>query len=179
MKARLLSLFILVALIMAVPAQDVEAKKKGAKSINSVVSLGLGTNTIQAMYERRMSKNNSFTVKGEYYYLYEFWNGYGLSVSYRWYLKDIFQDGKRPIEGLSAGPVARLTMWSYDADNLHYSYDGGSSLSIGGEVSYKWLFNKKYTIEPLFEIGFNLLNPEGFGSMKPYGLSVSFGYVLD
>ncbi|MCK5741264.1 MAG: DUF3575 domain-containing protein [Chlorobi bacterium] len=179
MKAKLIGLLILVALIMTVPSQNVEAAKKGAKSVNSVVSLGLGINTIDIMYEKRMSKYNSFTAKVEYYHRYENWNGYGLKASYRWYIKDIIQDGKNPLEGLSAGPFARYTMWSYSADNLHASFDGGSSMAIGGEVSYKWLFEGKWTVEPLVEIGLSLTDPEGFGTMSPFGLTVSIGYALD
>jgi len=163
--------FLLIALVTifslsltAVYAQRVVKKYNQSISANPI---GLAFGLFNATYEKALSPENSFTV-GLMYWGYAGWSAFGLSGSYRWYL---FQDTDKMLKGLSFGPLVSLGMWGYEND----TYSNSTSLSVGCEISYKWVFDS-FVVEPNAQVSFNVLSIDGL-TYRPFGIGVNLGYA--
>ncbi len=178
MKIRTSIILALAVVLLALPAGNMKAQEKSGLNYGHVISanpIGLALGIFNATYEHRLSKTNSLTVSGYFYSYASSWAAYGVGGSYRWYL-NVFEDGKKPIEGLSVGPAAVISFWSYDWDGYGNSpYDGGTSIAIGGEAAYKWIFGS-FSVEPLFQLLISLVDISGL-SYQSWGLGVNLGYA--
>ncbi len=163
--------FLLIALvtIFSLSMTEVYAQKVVKKYNQSISAnpIGLAFGLFNATYEKALSPENSFTA-GFMYWGYGGWSAYGLSGSYRWYL---FQDSEKMLKGLSFGPMVSLGMWGYEND----TYANSTSVSVGGEISYKWIFDG-FVVEPNAQISFNVLSIDGL-TYKPFGIGVNLGYA--
>jgi hypothetical protein len=130
-----------------------------------------------ATYEHQLSAKNTFTVSASYYSYSDWWSAMGIGGSYRWYFPGLFNDGKNPIEGFSAGPMARVSFWSWDGPDTPYydDYTGDVYIVIGGEAAYKWVFDG-FVVEPIVRIGFGVTDITGLG-YDAYGAGVNIGYA--
>lgn len=148
-----------------------------AKNYKQAISIDpldfLVSKVFNATYEHQLSKENSFTVFFSYYNYSDYWDAYGIGGSYRWYLTDLLKDKKNPIEGLSVGPMARVSFWSSD----YYQLEDENSiyLVIGGEAAYKWVFND-FIVEPILRLGFGVTDISGLG-YSGWGAGVNVGYA--
>jgi len=148
-----------------------------SKSI-SANPIGLAFGLFNATFESRIGANNSFTIGGYYFSFATNWKAYGFGGSYRWYFD--LNDGKRPLQGLSAGPAILFGFWSYDHPSydpygVYSNYDGGTTVAVGGEVAYKWVFGG-FVVEPIFTLNFAVASVSGL-TYQPYGLGVNLGYA--
>jgi len=125
-----------------------------------------------ATYEHQLSKDNSLTVFASYYNYSEYWSAYGIGASYRWYLSGVLKDEKFPIEGLSVGPMARVSFW--DSDFYQLDDDNSVYIVIGGEAAYKWVFND-WMVEPILRLGIGLT--EINAGYSGWGAGVNVGYA--
>lgn len=160
--------------MVAVFALTLPSKNLVAQSYNSAISanpIALAYGMFNATYESRMTAVNSFTISG-YYWSFSNWTAFGFGGSYRWYLK-LVQDKKTPLEGLSAGPAIAIGFWKWNYAG--YNYSGGTSIAIGGEAAYKWVFDG-FVVEPILQIMFNVANIEGL-DYRPFGAGVNIGYA--
>ncbi|MCX8054886.1 MAG: hypothetical protein N3A67_04375 [Ignavibacteria bacterium] len=172
MKKALLSLLFVVFSTSSIFAQF--DKAISADPIDLLVS-----KVFNFTYEQKMSPTNSFTVFGSYYNYSDYWSAYGIGASYRWYLKDVIQDDRTPISGLSVGPMARVSFWDYTGPNpLNLDY-GGTMVVVGGEVAYKFndLFGKgsNFFVEPIVRLGFIVSDIDYLG-YDALGFGVNIGY---
>ena len=134
----------------------------------------LVSKTLNASFEYKLNPKNSFTINGSYYAYSDYWKGYGLGASYRWYV-DLFNEGKKGLNGFSVGPMVRASWWSYDFDGIA-TYDGGTYIAIGAEAAYKWIFNGGWTVEPIVRLGFGVTDVSGLG-YSGYGGGINIGYT--
>jgi hypothetical protein len=171
MKLKLFVILLLAAFALSLPSKTLVAQSyNNAISVNPIA---LAWGMLNATYESRVAANNSFTVSG-YYWGYSSWRAFGFGGSYRWYLK-LLQDQKKPLEGLSAGPAIAIGFWSWDGDTYFGGYDGGTSIAIGAEAAYKWVFDG-FVVEPIIQIMFNVASISGL-EYKPFGAGVNIGYA--
>lgn len=133
--------------------------------------LGLAFGILNATYETQLSVQNSLTISGYYYSWAADWAAYGIGGSYRWYI--VKEQGKRIIEGFSFGPMAAFSFWSWTGAG---TFDGGSTLSIGIEGAYKWVFGG-FVVEPILTISFPVSRFSGAPTYQSYGLGVNLGYA--
>jgi hypothetical protein len=125
-----------------------------------------------ATYEHQICKENSFTVFASYYSFSDYASAFGIGGSYRWYLTDVLKDEKFPIQGLSVGPMARVSYWSYDAV---WSEDANDVyIVIGGEAAYKWVFDD-WVVEPILRLGIGVTDIQT--SYSGWGAGVNVGYA--
>jgi hypothetical protein len=130
--------------------------------------IGLIFGYFNASYEFQVAPENTLTING-LYWGYSGWSAFGIGGSYRWYI--VKEDKKKIIEGFGFGPTASLGFWNYENDG----YSGGTSLSIGGVASYKWVFGG-FVVEPLLVLSFNLMTIEGL-AYNSFGLGCNLGYA--
>ena len=170
MRFKAFLLIILAVFAFAIPSKDALAQK----SYNNCISanpLGLAFGLFNATYEGRLSARNSFTINANYWSLAD-WYAFGIGGSYRWYLT-LIQDKKKPLEGLSVGPLVAVGFWKYSGS--FYSYTGQTSFAIGGEAAYKWVFDG-FAVEPIIRIAFNVMHNDYF-SYNAFGLGCNLGYA--
>ncbi len=141
------------------------------KNSISADPISLAWGFLNLTYENRIGATNSFTVFGSYW-SYSNWTAFGIGGSYRWYFE--IGDAKRPLQGLSAGPLVSFGFWDYATSSVH-SYSGGTSAAIGGELAYKWVFGG-FVVEPILRLAFNLASISGL-DYRAYGLGVNLGYA--
>jgi hypothetical protein len=182
MKIRLLTLFLAFTLSIAM----VPSESQAAGNYHNAISIDplsfLIGGSLFATYEYQLSATNSLTVMGGYYghnyggYGYD-WSYTEISIgaSYRWYLK-LFDDKKKPIEGLSAGPFALVTIASSSSSWSGFSEVSGTYFTIGAEVAYKWNFDNWF-VEPIIRIGFPVSKISGFSDYRTGGGGVNVGYA--
>lgn len=171
MKFKLFVIFLVAVFALSLPSKGLMAQSyNNAISVNPIA---LAFGMFNATYESRLSAANSFTVSG-YYWGYSSWKAYGFGGSYRWYLK-LLQDNKKPLEGLSAGPAIAIGFWSWGGETYFGAYDGGTSIAIGGEAAYKWVFDG-FVVEPILQFMFNVASITGL-SYQPFGAGVNLGYA--
>ena len=169
---KLISTILSVAFILAIFVSSPQISTAAKYNQNIAANpLGLIFGILNVTYEQQIQPKNSFTVSGFFYSYDEDWTGGVIGGSYRFYL---LQEDKRAIEGFSFGPLAQIAFWSY---NGHAAYDGGSVFYIGGEAAYKWVFNKNFSVEPIFSLFFGLNQLTGLGGFQSYGLGVNLGYA--
>lgn len=130
--------------------------------------IGLAFGLFNAKYEQQVSAENSFTAE-VIYWNFAGWSAFGVGGSYRWYL---FQESEKALKGFSFGPYASVGFWSFE----NATWGGGTSLAIGGEAAYKWVFDGGFMVEPIVNVNFNILNLDGL-SYRPFGLGVILGYA--
>ena len=170
MKFKLFVVLIIATLALSLPSKGVYAQ-----SYNNAISanpIGLAFGMLNATYESRLSAVNTFTISGYYWKIVD-WTAFGFGGSYRWYLK-LLQDNKKPIEGLSAGPALAIGFWKWDGP-YGSTLDGGTSIAIGGEVAYKWVFDG-FVVEPIITIMFNAASITGL-TYDPFRGGVNLGYA--
>jgi len=168
-----ISIIAILLLLIAVPQNS--AAKEYHQQI-SVDPLGLIFGMFNVQYEKQYSAKNSFTANLQYWGyssgIYK-WSAIGVGGSWRFYL---MQDDILAIRGFSFGPLAQINYWSWTGSSVS-SLDGGLSVSIGGEASYKWIFDNDFSVEPTFKLFFPLNNLEGLGGLQSYGLGCNIGYA--
>ncbi len=133
----------------------------------------LVSKTLNATFEFKLNPKNSFTINGSYYAYSDWWKGYGLGASYRWYI-DLFNEGKKALNGFSVGPMVRASWWTYEFGG--YKADTEMYVAIGAEAAYKWVFSGGWTIEPIVRLGFGVTDVTGLG-YEGYGGGVNIGYT--
>lgn len=127
-----------------------------------------------ATYEHKLSPTNSFTIFASYYSYSDWWSAYGIGGSYRWYLTELLNDNTTPIGGLSVGPMAKISFWSFDGPT-YWTYDGGTSIIIGAEAAYKYNFADNWFVEPIVRLGFAVTDLDGL-AYDPMGGGLNIGY---
>lgn len=170
MKLKSIIVSLVIMFIMFGSVNEMHAQKRVRNYIHSITAnpIALAFGVLNVTYEQQIGPKNSFTGFGSYWSFGD-WTAIGIGGSYRWY---IMADQANPIQGLSAGPLAAIGFWDYDTD----TYEGSTSLAIGGEVAYKWVFDGGFSIEPIAQISFNLLDIEGL-SYRPVSIGVNLGYA--
>jgi len=155
---------------MTASVQDLFAQRivKNYNQSIGVNPIGLAFGIFNAKYEQQVSAENSFTADA-IYWGFAGWSAFGVGGSYRWYL---FQESDKAVRGLSFGPIVSLGFWSFE----NSTWGGGTSLALGGEVSYKWIFEGGFVVEPTVNLAFNILSLEGL-NYRPFGLGVNLGYA--
>ncbi len=164
---------VLIAILFATSFTGVKAQYTSAISIDPLDFLI--SKVVNATYEYRLSENNSLTLSASYYAYSDYWKAFGIGGSYRWYLSDVLRDEKEPIEGLSVGPMVRLSFWTFDGADPLDVVDDGAYIVIGGEAAYKYNFAPNWFVEPIIRIGFAVTDLEYLG-YDPIGGGINLGY---
>jgi hypothetical protein len=133
--------------------------------------IGLAFDLLNATYENKTSPNNSFTITGNYWSISD-WTAFGIGGSYRWYF-DI-NDGKRPIQGMFAGPKVSVGFFSWGGES-YYNYSSQTWVGIGGEFGYKWVWDG-FMLEPSLNLLFGVGKVEHF-TVGAFGAGLSLGYA--
>lgn len=174
MKKLLTLIVVALAMISISASADYTTNKTSVISVDPLDLINAGR--INAIYETKFGNaNNSLTINGSYWSWSEYGSAIGAGVSYRWYL-DPFKEGKKALNGLSLGPRLDYYYWTWDffAGYSDYSY---STLAIGGEVNYKWVFDNQWVVEPNIKFGIPILKESG-GSYTSYGFGLNLGYAF-
>jgi hypothetical protein len=137
--------------------------------------LGLAFGIFNAQFEFQTSSNNSILIRGNYWTLFDNWTAYGAGASYRWYV-DAFDQSTTPISGFSFGPAVSFDFWSWDDDLDIFDYDGGTTVRLGAEANYKWVWGG-FVLEPGINLMFSVSDVEGLGTISPFGLLFNIGYA--
>lgn len=166
-------LLVVSALILTFALSNVSAQYSRAISVDPIDFLV--SKVFNATYEHQLSEKNSFTVFASYYSYSEWWSAYGIGGSYRWYLTGVLNDDKTPIEGLSVGPMAKISFWDYSGSDPLGVIDGGSLIVIGAEAAYKFNFGNWF-VEPILRLGFAVSELDYLG-YDPLGGGVNVGYA--
>ena len=130
---------------------------------------------INATYESKLNAINSFTANATYWHWNKHGSAFGIGGSYRWYI-DLFEEKKSALNGLSIGPRADFFFWSWSYDNPILDDKTYSTFAIGGEVNYKWVFDK-WSVEPTIKFGIPLLKEKGY-DYTSYGFGINLGYCF-
>ncbi len=166
-------LYAVIAMVLIIGVSNNAYSQKVMKKYNQSITgnpVALAFGLLNATYEQQVSKENSFTVFGSYW-SFGGWNAFGFGGSYRWYL---MQDDKKALEGFSFGPMASVGFWSYD--NTGYTDFGtGTSFAIGAEGAYKFIFDGGFTVEPIIQLGINVLEVNGL-SYRAFSVGANIGY---
>ncbi len=166
---------VIVIVLMTSISSDAVAQR-AVKRYNHAIGanpLGLAFGMLNATYEQQVGPENSFTVNGLYWTLLD-WSAFGIGGSYRWYL---MQDDNKALKGFSFGPTINLGFWSYK-NSFGYAgaYDGGTSVAIGAEANYKFVFDGGFMIEPGISFSFNAVSITGL-SYPGFGIGANLGYA--
>jgi hypothetical protein len=167
-----LTISILLVFVLALSLPNSASAQNYHQAI-STNPLGLIWGMLNATYEQQIAPKNTFTVNATYWSYSTWWTGISVGGSYRFYL---MQEKERAIKGFSFGPLVSATFWSWDGADS-YGWDGGTSVSIGAEANYKWIFEGGWTVEPTFRLFFPLMNIEGLGGLNSYGFGANVGYA--
>ncbi len=110
------------------------------------------------------------------------WTGYAIGASYRWYISP-FKDRKTSLEGFSFGPLAIISFWDTDGfyyyhnkNKVFYDKHTSTSLSIGGEAAYKWVWGG-FSLEPKITLILNAYAHDGRDGNRPLDLNINIGYA--
>ena len=177
MKTKLITLTILLTVFFGAATMEMKASKYVHDITIDPVSFLFG-HTLYASYEQQIAATNSFTAFLGYYSLTAgYWSYSNITIggSYRWYVK-LFDDKKKPFEGLSCGPFAAITIVSSTAEYGNAAVSG-SYFTVGGEAAYKWLFDQ-WVVEPVIRIGFGLNKVSGFNDYSTVGGGLNLGYAF-
>jgi hypothetical protein len=170
MKIKNLLIIAGIVLLLIFTSSSELSAQRVIKNYNEAITanpLALAFGIFNVNYEMQVSAENSL-VLGATYYGYQGWSGLGVSGIYKWYL---FQDAEKAIKGFGFGPSAAIGFLNYRDD----SYSNRMSLAIGGEASYKWIFDD-FVLEPVFGINYNVLSEAGL-DWRPFYLGVNVGYA--
>ncbi|MCO5252495.1 MAG: hypothetical protein M9949_13895 [Candidatus Kapabacteria bacterium] len=170
MKKLYVLIFAITIILMTASVQDLFAQRvvKNYNQSIGVNPIGLAFGFFNAKYEQQVSADNSFTVDA-LYWGFAGWSAFGVGGSYRWYL---LQENDKALRGFSFGPAVSIGFWSFE----NATWGGGTSLGIGGEAAYKWVFEGGFVVEPYVSITFNALDLDGL-SYRPFGMGVVLGYA--
>jgi hypothetical protein len=165
-KKIIIAAFFIAVMIPNIMTAQREVKKYNYSIGASPITLAFGV--LPIIYEQQIGKENTFTAQFVYSG-YQGWTGLGLGASYRWYL---FQEREKAIKGFGFGPLARIEYFGYE----NSSYSSKTSIAIGAEGSYKFIFDGGFIVEPIVQICFNVINIDGL-SYRPFGIGVNVGYA--
>lgn len=169
-----LSISIIVLMIFVSLTNFSQAQKTTNRFENAIsvdpVDLLIGK-TLSVTYEHQVAKINTITGSVLYARYDEHWSAFGIGACYRWYPL-FLDDGKKPIEGLSVGPMARLLFFNFSNGPVS---ENDTYIVIGGDAAYKWIFDK-WVVEPVFHLGIGLTSITGLG-YNGWGLGVNLGYA--
>jgi len=171
---------LIVFTFAAASLTTIAADKNYTTSKSKVVSinpLSLTYGRINAALEMKMGTDNSFTVTAGYWDWG--WDYYALNVGaiYKWYI-DAFEEKKSALNGLAVGPRADLFYNSYNG-RYASDYDSYTTITIGAEVSYKWVFGEgKWAVEPNFSFGIPVTKKRYGYSFQNWGWGVNIGYCF-
>jgi hypothetical protein len=175
MKFKISALLIIIVTFLLLCSTNSNAQKASYNQcigVNPVTLLYNGT--FSATYEQKIAPKNSFTLSG-YYWSYYNMVAYGFGGSYRWYLK-AFDDGKKCIQGFSVAPTLAIGFWSWNGNQALNNEYGGTSVAIGAEAAYKWVWDNFY-IEPILSLSINMTNIHGLQNYRPFNLGANIGYA--
>ena len=167
-----------LAATLNINAADTKADYTTSKSkVVSVNPISLTYGRINASLETKMGADNSFTVTAGYWDLgWGDWYALNIGASYKWYL-DLFEEGKKSLNGLALGPRADFYQNSYSG--TYRDYDSYSTFTIGAEVSYKWVFGEgKWAIEPNLSFAFPVTKKRYGFAWQGHGWGVNVGYCF-
>lgn len=121
---------------------------------------------IHVQYEWKASPVNSWFIRALFGRTSSKYNGLGLGGGYKFFIAD-----SRALTGLGIAPVAQAYLWS------HEFLPSQQTISVGGELSYKWLFDD-FSVEPLLgvSIGFGGDNITYLTKTRVYA-NVFLGYA--
>jgi hypothetical protein len=171
-------LVVLITVCVFLSVSDLSAQKHGGKRFKNAISINpisLVWNQLVVTYEHQTAKYNTFTVQGLFWFPGSGWSAYGISGSYRWYIMNLFQDKKIPIQGFSVGPTAGIMNYGWDGEGIFSDY-GGISIVVGGEACYKWIFNE-FVVEPKFQVLINVTSVDGDPNWAPFTIGCNVGYA--
>ncbi|MBE2189675.1 MAG: DUF3575 domain-containing protein [Candidatus Kapabacteria bacterium] len=171
MKKLYIFIFAMTIILMTASVQDLFAQRivKNYNQSIGVNPIGLAFQFFNARYEQQVSAENSFTVDAIYWGP-KSWSAFGVGGSYRWYL---FQENDKALRGFSFGPTVSIGFWSSEKNN----YPGGTSLGLGADASYKWVFDGGFVVEPTFGVNFNVLKIDGLDTYPSILPGVVLGYA--
>lgn len=145
-------------------AQARASAKQQAISAN-VLGLFLDGKELHAQYEWKSTPVNSWFIRGLFGSFVDY-DGLGVGAGYRFFIAD-----SRALTGLAIAPVVHAYFWR------HQYLDSEIFFSVGGEASYKWIFDD-FLVEPMFGLGI------GFGgdyisylSSTRWYLGIMLGYA--
>jgi hypothetical protein len=130
------------------------------------VGLFLSGKEIHAQYEWKAGPVNSWFIRALFGQDPLKYNGLGIGGGYRFFIAD-----SRALTGLGIAPVVVAYFWS------HEFLPAETFVSVGGEVSYKWIFDD-FSVEPLLGAGiaFGGNNISYLTTMRGY-LGIYLGYA--
>ena len=163
------SLLIALMLILFVSV-NLEAAPKYSNSIGAN-PIGLAFGLFNATFETQLSPENSLVINGNYWSILD-WTAFGFGGSYRWYI--VKEPGKSIIEGFSFGPTVSIGFWKWGGYGS-YSGSGTTSVAIGAEAAYKWVFGG-FVVEPSLGFSFNAVSITGL-NYPGFGLGCIIGYA--
>ena len=171
-------LVVLITVCFLLSVTDAEAQKRGGKRYQQAITINPVTliwDQVIITYEHQTGKFNTFTVQGLLWAPGGGWTGYGIGGSYRWYLMNLFNDKKIPIQGFSVGPVLGIIQYNWDGEGIFSDY-GGTSIGIGGEAAYKFVFSD-FVVEPKFQIFLNVSSVTGNPAWNSFTIGCNVGYA--
>ena len=158
----------------------VNASTPFTTSENAVISVDpidlLFEGRINATYEKKLNVKNSFTMNATYWHYSSHGSAFGVGGSYRWYF-DLFEEDKSALNGFSVGPRADVFFWNWNYDDPNSKNTTYTTLALGGEVNYKWVFDSKWSVEPTIKFVFPVVKQSGY-KYTNYGLGVNLGYCF-
>ncbi len=101
------------------------------------------------------------------------YTGYGFGAAYRIYIAD-----SRALTGLAVAPAADVFLFSGNSNNTASAGKSGEGVDIGGDLSYKWIFDQ-FAVEPIFGLRFGIGSnyaPSAFTTIQPL-IGCSLGYA--
>ena len=177
MTIRLHRLFLVAGLLAAVLVAgstrvSAQARQSSKAHVVEADPLGLAVNMpFNVSYEYKDGPVNSWVIRGHYWGGLTgngagSWSGPGLGAAYRYYIAD-----SRAITALSVAPKADLFFFNQSLPNG----TGATAivLWIGGEISYKWIFDQ-FCVEP--SLGLHIgYTPATNSPTKPTGGVATIG----
>jgi len=170
----LLLAFSFAAVSPTVDAALYSTNKEAVFSIDPIDLLFEGR--ISAVYEKKLSAKNSFTVNASFWDYDRNSSAFGVGASYRWYF-DLFEEGKSSFNGLSVGPRLDGYFWNRRYNEPSKKDNSYSTLAVGGEVNYKWVFNDKWSVEPTIKFVIPIVRKAEYGYPN-HGVGVNLGYCF-
>lgn len=129
------------------------------------VGLFLDGSEFHLQYEWKSTPVNSWFIRALFGSVGNF-TGLGVGGGYRFFLAD-----SRALTGLALAPVAHMYFWKSEFQGSELFF------SIGGEVSYKWIFDD-FSVEPLLGAGLAFGGDQlaYLTKVRPY-LGIYLGYA--
>ncbi len=170
MKKFTLLTILIIIFAMSLPSESYSAGNYENSISGDPISLIFGN--INVTFEHQVMPQNSFTVFASYWSYFD-WTAWGIGGSFRWYI--VKEPGKRILEGFSFGPFLAVNFWSWGGNTFLNDYAGGTTIAIGGEAAYKWVFSG-FVVEPILRLAIPFGTLNGL-SYRSFGIGCNLGYA--